>query len=172
MKLTWFAGTTVRIHIGGRVLVADARALPGVSEEELCSGADATIDLAGSLPAIDPVLWQPRRPGAMIDEEEALPEVLVHGLPGGVLIAAPGEAPLVLLTGNPERAGRWAHEAIVVVMGDDIARRALLAISLLAPRLIVLAARPDEIDLALPALAPHLGGTAIQGLEAAMALEV
>ncbi len=59
MKLTWFAGSTIRIHIGGRILVADPAGISGVDAGELVSGADATffIDEAGE--AVDPALWQP-----------------------------------------------------------------------------------------------------------------
>ena len=171
MKLTWFSGTTIRIHIGGRILVAGPTAIDGISAEELLSGADATIDLDGSLPQVDPVLWQPRRGGAMLDEE-ALPEVLVHGLAGGALIAAAGEAPLVLLTGEPERGGRWAHEAVVVVLGVDVPRRARLALEAMLPKLIVLAAPEPVVDAALADLADRLNGTALQALEPSLALEI
>ena len=59
MKLTWFAGSTIRIHIGGRILVADPAGISGVDAEELVSGADLTffIDEAGE--SVDPALWQP-----------------------------------------------------------------------------------------------------------------
>ena len=107
MKLTWFGGTTIRIHIGGTILVADPAGVSGVDPEELVSGADATFALDGSLPEIDPVLWQPGRPGTMLDED-VLGEVTTHGLEGGALIAAVGEAPLLLLSQNVPKAGRWA----------------------------------------------------------------
>ena len=171
MKLTWFSGTTIRIHIGGRILVAGPTAIDGISAEELLSGADAAVDLDGCLPRIDPVLWQPHRPGAMLDEE-TIPEVLVHGLAGGALIAAAGEAPLVLLTGEPERGGRWAHEAIVVVLGDDVPRRARLVLETMMPRLIALAAPEPVVDAAVGDLAGQLNGTALQALEPGLAVEI
>lgn len=171
MKLTWFSHTTIRVHIGGRILVAGPTAIDGISAEELLSGADAAVDLDGSLPRIDPVLWQPRRSGAMLDEE-TLPEVLVHGLAGGALIAAAGEAPLVVLTGEPERGGRWAHEAVVVVLGEDVARRAAAVLDTMMPRLVALAASEAVVDAAVSELAGRLNGTALQALEPGMAVEV
>lgn len=171
MTLTWFTGTTIRIHIGGRILVAGPTAIEGMSAEEVLSGADATIDLDGGLPQIDPVLWQPHRPGVMLDEE-TIPEVLVHGLAGGALIAAAGEPPLVLLTGEPERGGRWAHDAVVVVLGEDVPRRARLVLDTMLPRLIMLAANEHAIDEAIGELSGRLGGTALQALEPGLAIEV
>ena len=171
MKLTWFSGTTIRLHIGGRILVAGPTGIDGVAQEELLSGADATVDLDGALPEVDPVLWQPRRAAAMLDEAD-LPEVLVHGIAGGALVAAIGEPPVLLLTGEPVRAGRWAHEAIVIVLGDEIARRARLAVEVLMPRLVAIAAPEAEADRVVAALADRLGGTALQVLEPGLAVEV
>ena len=171
MKLTWFSGTTIRMHIGGRILLAGPTGIDGVAAEELLSGADATVDLDGSLPEVDPVLWQPRRAGAMLDEGE-MPEVLVHGIAGGALVAAIGEPPLLLLTGEPARAGRWGHEAVVVVLGADVARRARLAVELLMPRIVLLAADEAEVERAVAELAPRLGGTALQALEPGLAVEI
>jgi L-ascorbate metabolism protein UlaG (beta-lactamase superfamily) len=44
MKLTWFGGTTLRIHIGGQILVSDPAYAPAAVEEaELVSGANRTF---------------------------------------------------------------------------------------------------------------------------------
>lgn len=171
MKLTWFAGSTVRIHIGGRILVADPVGISGVDPGELVSGADVTffIDEAGQ--AVDPALWQPRRVAAMIDAE-TVPEVLVHGIEGGALVAAAGEPPLVLLKSAMPRAGRWARDAAVVVFGDEADVLAEQVLEDFGPHLIALAAPDAAIERAVAALRGKVGETLLVGLEAGMALEV
>jgi len=171
MKLTWFGGTTIRIHIGGKILVADPSGIGGVDPDELVSGADATFALDGSLPEIDPVLWQPGRPGTMLDED-VLGEVTTHGLEGGALIAAAGEAPLLLLSQSVPKAGRWARDAVVVVFGDDGERLAAAALEAFGPRLIAIAGSDAIVERAFAALRDRLDGTALVALEAGMALEV
>jgi hypothetical protein len=171
MKLTWFGGTTIRIHIGGKILVADAAGANGVVPEELVSGADATFALDGSLAEIDPVLWQPGRAGSMLDEDE-LGEVTAHGLADGALIAAVGEAPLLLLTRVVPKAGRWARDAVVVVFGENADRIAAEALEAFGPRLIAVAGSDSAAERASTALRDRLGGTALVALEAGMALEV
>ena len=171
MKLTWFGGTTIRIHIGGKILVADPSGVGGVVPEELVSGADATFALDGSLPEIDPVLWQPGRAGTMLDED-VLGEVTAHGLAGGALFAAVGEAPLLLLAGAVPKAGRWARDAVVVVFGGEGDRLAAEVLDAFGPRLIAVAG-PDAVgERAIAALRDRLAGTALVALEAGMALEV
>lgn len=171
MKLTWFGGTTIRIHIGGRILVADPSGIGGVVPEELVSGADATFALDGSLPEIDPVLWQPGRPGTMLDED-VLGEVTTHGLEAGALIAAVGEAPLLLLSQSVPKAGRWARDAVVVVFGNDGERLATQALDAFGPRLIAVAGPDAVVEQTFAALRERLDGTALVALEAGMALEV
>lgn len=171
MKLTWFGGTTIRIHIGGKILVADPSGIGGVDPEELVSGADATFALDGSLPEIDPVLWQPGRTGTMLDED-VLGEVTTHGLDGGALIAAVGEAPLLLLSQSVPKAGRWARDAVVVVFGNDGERLATQALDAFGPRLIAMAAADAVVEQTFAALRERLDGTALVALEAGMALEV
>jgi hypothetical protein len=171
MKLTWFGGTTIRIHIGGRILVADPSGIGGVDPEELVSGADATFALDGSLPEIDPVLWQPGRPGTMLDDE-VLGEVTAHGLEGGALIAAIGEAPLLLLSQNVPKAGRWARDAVIAVFGDHADQLAAQALETLGPRLIAVAGPDATVERTFAALRDRLDGTALVALEAGMALEV
>lgn len=171
MKLTWFAGTTMRIHIGGRILVSDpAGAGPGVDADELVSGADMVFSLAEAGPAVDSVLWEPRRVAAMIDEA-AVPEVLVHGIAGGALIAAAGEPPLLLLDGEVGPAGRWGRDAVVVVFGPDAARLAGVALEKVEPKLIAIAADEAVVDAALAELGGRLRGTGLMSLEPGLAVE-
>lgn len=171
MKLTWFGGSTIRIHIGGRILVADPAGISGVDRGELTSGADVVflIDEAGE--AVDPALWQPRRVGAMIDADE-VPEVLVHGIEGGALVAAAGEPPLVLLKSAMGRAGRWARDAVVVVLGDDADALAGQVLDQVGPHLIAIAAPDAVIERAVAALRNKVGETLLVALEPGMALEV
>lgn len=171
MKLTWFGGTTIRVHIGGRILVVDPAGIGGVVPEELASGADATFALDGSLPEIDPVLWQPGRAGTMLDED-VLGEVTTHGLAGGALIAAVGEAPLLLLAGAVPKAGRWARDAVVVVFGDEGDRLAAGGLETFGPRLIAIAGPDAVVERTFGALRDRLDGTALVALEAGLALEV
>ena len=139
--------------------------------EELVSGADATffIDEAGE--AVDPALWQPRRAAAMIDADE-VPEVLVHGIAGGSLVAAAGEPPLVLLKAPIGRTGRWARDAVVVVFGDDADALAAQVLEDVGPHLIAIAAPDAVIERAVAALRDKVGETLLVALEPGMALEV
>jgi len=171
MKLIWFSGSTIRIHIGGRILVADPVGISGVDREELVSGADLVffIDEAGE--AVDPALWQPRRVAAMIDADE-VPEVLVHGIAGGALIAAAGEPPLVLLREPMQRAGRWVRDAVIVMFGDEADAIAAQVLDENGPHLIALAAPEAVVDRAVGALRGRVGDTLLMALEPGMALEV
>lgn len=171
MKLTWFAGSTIRIHIGGRILVADPAGISGVDAGELTSGADVVffIDAAGE--AVDPALWQPRRMAAMIDADD-MPEVLVHGIEGGALLAAAGEPPLLLLKSPMGRAGRWARDAVVVVFGDWADTLAGQVLEDVGPHLVAIAAPDAVIERAVAALRDKVGDTLLVALEPGMALEV
>lgn len=171
MKLTWFAGSTIRIHIGGRILVADPAGISGVDAEELVSGADVAffIDEAGE--AVDPALWQPRRVAAMIDADE-VPEVMVHGVEGGALVAAAGEPPLLLLKAPMRRAGRWVRDAVVVVFGDEADALAVRVLEGNGPHLIAVGAADAVLERAVAAVRERLGDTLLVALEPGMALEV
>ena len=171
MKLTWFAGSTIRIHIGGRILVADPVGISGVDPGELVSGADATFFIDDAGEAVDPALWQPRRAAAMIDAE-SVPEVLVHGIGGGALVAAAGEAPLVLLKASMGPAGRWARDAVFVVFGDEADALAARVIEEVGPYLIAIAAGDAVIERAVAGLRDKVGETLLVALEPGMALEV
>lgn len=179
MKLTWFAGTTIRIHIGGAILVADAELAPGfIDREELVSGADRRFGLAApdlSIPDVDPAAWRPRLIPKVIDDAETPPVALHRISPGAILVDAPGEPPLVLLTGaGVPRLGRWALDAVVVLFGtgEEIIAAATALLDVSPLRLIALAADEQAIDIAIGALREHLDGTALVSLEPGLALEV
>ncbi len=172
MKLTWFGGTTLRVHIGGRILVADPAAIAGVDVAELVSGADRELGLADELPSLDPRRWQPRRAPPLVDEV-GMPVVLVHRLGGSsVLVDAVGEPPLILATGPLAEAGRWGAAAIVVVLGPEPAATASAALEALTPRLIAVAGNETAVDQVLAAIGDRLDGTGFMALEPGMALEV
>ena len=167
MKLTWFGGRTLRIHIGGEILVCDAEgAAAGIEPRELLSGADKAFAIGGGAAVIDAGRWQPRRPAALVDEAQR-PEVLVHNIgPSSLLVDAVGEPPLLLLAANVS-AGRWGRDAVVVAFSGEVAEAALDG---MGPRLIALALpEPEE---AIAQLRDRLGSTALVALEPGMALEV
>lgn len=151
--------------------MADPAGISGVDAGELVSGADVVffIDEAGE--AVDPAFWQPRRASAMIDAD-AVPEVLVHGIAGGALVAAAGEAPLVLLKGPMGRAGRWARDAVVVVFGDEADVLAAQVLEDVGPYLIAIGAPDAVIERAVADLREKVGETLLVALEPGMALEV
>lgn len=177
MKLTWFGGTTLRIHIGGQILVMDAGAAPeGIDAAELVSGADMQFESRGSgLADVDAAGWKPRRPARLVDEGK-VPEVIaaLRAGQGAILVDAVGEPPLLLVTDALPVLGRWAGDAVVVLLGDGerIAAlgQALLEVS--PPKLLVLGGKESDVDMAVAALRDQLDGTGLMALEPAMALEV
>jgi hypothetical protein len=177
MKLTWFGGTTVRIHIGGAILVVDAEGAPdGIDAAELVSGADVVVEAFGAgLPAVNTASWRPRKLPRMLDEGEELPKVEAWSAgPGAMLVEAVGEPPLLLLAGDVPRLGRWADGAVVALFGDGAAlsRMGLAVLADTPPRLIALAGNESAVDLAIPALRDALDGAGLVALEAGMALEI
>ncbi len=180
MKLTWFAGTTLRIHIGGKILVADADKAPDfVDRRELLSGADQIFTLARDdyrLPEVDPALWRPRRGVSQLDADpdDQTPRLLRIGT-DAVLIDAAGEPPLALLAGSaPPRFGRWAEDSVVVLFGAGEGCVALgtVLLDVATPRLLALAADEGAVEHAIAELGEHLDGTALVSLEPGMALEI
>ena len=174
MKLTWFGGTTFRIHIGGKMLVVDAEGAPAsVDRTELLSGADRAFRLGEVLPAAEPRTWMPRKVGALIDEGVATPDVLVHRLgEHAVLVEAVGEPPLVIATGEFEEAGRWGREAVVVIAGENQPATAVSVLNEIGPRLLAVAAGEHVVDEVLAAVRDLLGDTGLMALEPGLALEV
>ncbi len=168
MKLTWFGGAALRIHIGGQILVCGVpEDAAGVSWAELTSGADRVFGLGDALPAVDPVRWQPRRP-TPLHHTGADGVGLLRPGPGSVLVDAVGEPPLLLLTRAPEIRARWAGDAVALVFDPSLAGSVL---DTLQPRLIVIAAEPGGGDDPFAALADRLAGTALIALEKGMGIE-
>ena len=177
MKLTWFGGTTIRIHIGGAILVVDPAGAPeGIDPAELVSGADRVITGFGAeLPTVDAARWKPRRAPRVLDETEMHPEVDAWSIgAGAVLVDAIGEPPLLLVGGDMPQLGRWAESAVVTLFGPG-ERLASLGEALLdhtPPRLLALAGDEAAIDSAIAALRDRLDGTGLVALEAGLALEI
>ena len=176
MKLTWFGGTTIRVHIGGMILVGDAAGAPArIDQTELVSGADRVFTLdAAELQIADAASWKPRRGTRLLDDDGTLPEVLLWAVTGGVLVDAIGEPPLLLATGDMADLGRWADGAVVVLFGDGVAlsERGQSLLNARAPKVIALAAEEAAVDIAIPALRDRLDGTGLFSLEPGMALEI
>lgn len=175
MKLTWFGGTTLRIHIGGAIVVLNARAMADIDATELVSGADQIVDGFGeSLAQVDLDAWRRRPAQRLIDSEEGAGVQAWCGGRGAVLIDAADEAPLLLLQEAPGRLGRWASGCVVVLFGTD-SELIHLGKSLLegvAPRLIALAGDDEAVEQAFAALRERLDGTGLVALERSMAVEV
>jgi len=174
MQLTWFGGTTFRIHVGGWMIVVDPQSAPGsIDTTELVSGADRVFGLGDDLPLVDARKWAPRKVGALIDETAALPEVLVHRLGAtAVLVEAVGESPLVIATGAVPETARWAREAVVIVAGTELPRTAVSVVNEIGPRLIAIAGGEQAIEETIEAVRNLLDGTGLMAMEPALALEV
>lgn len=178
MKLTWFAGTTVRLHIGGEILVVDADHAPDfVDRTELVSGADRVFALAGdaaNLPLLDPVGWRPRAAPRAVDVAAAPPALLLHRLAEGtVLVDTPGEPPCVLVSGSRQPPfGRWLDGTVVVLLGTSAAAAGLAMLEAGRPRLVALGLDDTALESVIAKLRPHLDGAALVALEPALALEI
>ena len=174
MKLTWFGGSTLRIHIGGSILVLDPGAVTApIDKAELLSGADQVVT-QDSLRQVDLLSWRPRKPGSLLQEEGQSPVQAVSSESGTILIDALGEPPLLLFPRSRPALGRWADSAIIVLAGDG-AQIVSLGLAILAerpPRLLALAGDDAAIDYAIPRLREHLDGASLVALEPRMALEV
>ena len=180
MKLTWFAHTTIRIHAGGKILVADADEAPDfVDRRELVAGADRVFKLAhpdAAVPEVDPTRWRPRAARRPIDETPADEEIRVLSIGRRVvLIDAVGEPPLVLVASSEApRFGRWADNAVVVLFGarEGLVATATVLLDVARPKLIALATDEQTLDLAIAELSEHLDGAGLVSLEPGLALEV
>ncbi|MEO8756836.1 MAG: hypothetical protein ABI398_03645 [Devosia sp.] len=171
MKLTWFGGTALRINIGGKILVCDLHeASAEYDRTELASGADRSFRLDQILDRVDLQRWSPRTAIALIDETNEPAEVHVRmAAEGSVLIDGVGEPPLMIMQ-KPVRPGRrWSPSAVIVAFS---ATTAAMVLGPASPRMIALAAGPEEIDTAFLTLSMRLGSTALVALEQGMALEV
>ena len=176
MKLTWFGGTTIRIHIGGAILVVDAEGAPeGIDAAELISGADVVIaDFGAELPEVDATQWKPRKVPRLLDEGDTPPVVEAWAAAqGAVLVEAVGEPPLLLLRKYdvPELAA-WAEKAVIVLFGGELRERTESMRDTIRPRLVALAGAEMDVDETFEAFDGSDYGMGIVALEAGMALEI
>jgi hypothetical protein len=175
VKLTWFGGTTLRIYVGGEIVVVDATGAPGsIDRGELLAGADRVVGLAGdaAVPVIDPSQWRP--PAVRPLEAPPPVDVLAIGR-SALLIAAAGEPPLVILgSGEAPRFGRWMDGAVIVLTSgrESVVAEATVLLDVARPRLLALAVDEQTLDVAVAALAEHLDGAGLVSLEPGLALEV
>jgi len=179
MKLTWFGGTTIRIHIGGQIFVTDPDGAPaGIDRAELVSGADRVLRLAAAdeaLATIDPAGWRRRPPPRAIDEDNGPAPVHAFRVgAGAMLIEAVSEPPLVLVAGAAPPFGRWADDSVVILLGDGEAMAALAEglLDAARPRLLALASTEEAVDFVIAALRERLGGAGLVAMEPGLALEV
>jgi hypothetical protein len=176
MKLTWFGGTTIRIHIGGAILVLDPSGAPeGIDAAELVSGADTVISGFGAeLPTVDSAHWKPRKPARLIDQGDTLPSIEAwRAGEGAVLVEAVGEPPLLLLrTYEVPELGAWAERAVIVLLGGELRERTENMRDATTPRLVALAGDESDIDETFEILGDRLFGMGLVSLEAGLALEI
>jgi hypothetical protein len=177
MKLTWFGGTTIRIHVGGAILVVDPEGAPaGIDAAELVSGADTVIaDFGAALARVDAAGWKPRKPPRLLDEGDEPPAVEARSVgAGAILVDAIGEPPLLLISDEVPPLGRWAETAAVVLFGsgEQLTQLGNAVLDDSPPRLLALAGDEAAIDAAIPALRDALDGTGLVSLEAGLALEI
>lgn len=173
MKLTWFGKTCLRLHAGGAIIVFDPDAASdGFDPGELVAGADRVVDGLDDLPATDAKAFRPRAALRLIEETDRprAPEIW-RLAPGAAVVDADGERPLILLWGDLPELGRWAERAVVVVMGEGLAQKALTLVETNAPRLMALAGGDAEVDAVFAGLGGRTGETALLALEPALAVE-
>ena len=173
MKLTWFAQSCFRLHIGGLVIVTDPHAAPpDIDQRELVSGADEIVSLVDpGLPTFDPGSWMPRKPKSFIESGNESSLVLYCFNDSGLFIDPPGDDP-VILTGGDGDWDRFADGAVVVLFGKGAALPEMLSdlVRAARPKLVAIAAG-DLDETGFGALAAAAAGTNVQVLEPALALE-
>ena len=177
MKLTWFGGTKIRIHIGGAIVVVDPAGAPnGIDAAELVSGADTVIaGFGAALPTIETSSWRPRKPPRLLDEGDTPPPVEAWSAGvGALLMDAIGEPSLLLVSGQAPPLGRWAETAVVALFGpaDRLVALGNAILGGTPPRLLALAGDEAAIDAAIAALRDRLDQTGLVSLEAGLALEI
>ncbi len=173
MKLTWFGGTTLRVHMGGSILVVDAETAPAaISPAELTGGADRLLKLAAGEQPVDAQSWRPRAAGRLLDETDSPPVECWSLGASALVIDAPGEPPLVILAADSPMLGRWADRAVVVLLGSHGTGRAIPLLDRHAPRLLALGLDDADLDRAFTELPPRLDGTGLVALEQGLAVEV
>lgn len=170
MKITWFGGWTLRLHIGGEVIVWRPAEIAGVTREELLSGADRVVTADDVLMPVDGMSWRPRRRTSELDEADPAPPLHLGSIGKGVaLVESPGEAPLLIASEPLPAIGRWGREAVVVAFCLDAA---LSALERAGPKLVALAIDPAALGNGFELLRPRLDGAGLVALDRGLAVEV
>ena len=108
----------------------------------------------------------------LLDE---VPAAEVARITDGLLVAAAGEPPLVILGDGPlPHFGRWAEGAVIVLTSarDGLVAEVTALLDVARPRLIALAVDEQALDHAVQALLEHLDGTGLVALEQGLAVEI
>ncbi|WP_196258523.1 hypothetical protein [Pelagibacterium limicola] len=177
MKITWFAATTFRIHIAGRIVVVDPEGAPeGIDPVELTAGAQAVVSATSSdLPVFDPTAWRPHRRLRLIDDEDGDERLDLFRLGAlGLFADSRDEGVLVIAEGSVEaKWGRWADNAVVVLNGPGAAciEQGMSLLDAARPKLVALAVTDGEIEAAFEALVPQLADASLIVLERGLAVE-
>lgn len=174
MKLTWFGNSTFRVHIGGQIVVVDAKGAPyGVDGNELVSGADHVVEWNGNRSVADLRSWKPRQRQRLLDAGDQPRPVEVWSVaPDCLLIDADEDMPLLLIAGAVPEIGRWGEKTVIVLAGQGLAQRGEQLVEVVIPRLIALAADDAALDAAFAQLPPKLDGAGLIALEPGLAVEV
>ena len=177
MKLTWFGGTALRVYLGGEIVVIDPESAPErVVATELLGGAEHVVHLgaASVVPLVDPVRWRPKPAPRLADDAPPAMEI-VRLASHTLLVAAPGEPPLVVLgAGEAPRFGRWADGAVIVLTAarESLIAEATVLLDVARPRLVALALDDPALDTIVSEIAEHLDGAGLVSLEPGLAVEV
>lgn len=175
MKITWFAGRTFRIHLGGKIIVTAPNAAPdGIDATELVSGADVVVSSDTAIADIDVATYRPRRRGRFIDEAEEEPVLSLYRPGSDGLLADSADDGVVVLAVEPLEWGRWADGSVVILAGTsrDCSEQGCILLGAARPKLIALAIAEGEIDAVFDVLATQLGDAGLVVLEPGLAVEV
>ena len=173
MKLTWFGRATFRIQVGGQIVVVDANASPdGIASNELTSGSDRQVLLDEALPLADGMAWKRRPAERLLDAGDRQRPVVIWSVgPQALLLDGDDERPLLLLASDVPQLGRWAQDAVVVLVGANLCQAAQQVLDMVSPKLLALAVDGGEVETTFAALKPRLDGTGLIALEPGLAVE-
>lgn len=173
MKLTWFAKSCFRLHVGGRMIVTDPASAPAtIAPHELLSGADTVVDLAvNGLEPFDPTNWARRPRLRLIDAPEEVASTVLAFETDGLFVGSEDDAPL-FVSPPTVKWGRFADEAVVILCGPFFRMAETLGalVTLARPRLVAIAT--DDFDTGhFTDLVEAGQGTPMQIMEPGLALE-
>ena len=176
MRLVWFGGTALRLHIGGVMIGVDPGTADGsVDAAEIISGVEREVALFGSgdLPPA-PAAGSRRRTRTALEAEAADALTVSRLGAGAVLIDAADEPAVVLLAGDGVHPGRWADGAVVVLF-ESLSDPAAMATAVLAearPRLVALAVAEAQVEPLIASLADRRGDAGLVALQPGLGIEV